>query len=110
MAEDQARAPRMITPHDVEQLADFMRGTLDVLILFGVTLANAGLIQRGEIVANISMALDQLTRHGEGNTPARRWMLEALRATFARPVREGGRVAAGLVAIDGGKTEPPSAT
>jgi hypothetical protein len=93
---------------------ELFMGLCDALVTFGVVFANAGLVTREEIAAMCVRSLDQirLQEQLEGREPsqARMFALENLRRVFSYTVMEGGRGAAGLVAIDGGKVdEPPAA-
>jgi hypothetical protein len=99
--------PEGITLTCGQDAADVMMSVLDVVMALGVELANRGLIERTEIARRMDWALDQLSRQPI-NTPARRYPLEAMRAIFAAPVMQGGRGAAKLVPIDGGKAAPPA--
>lgn len=97
-------APAITIPG--EQAGELITGMLDVLVAFGVVLANRGLIERADIADAMGRCLEQLTRHPV-NTPARRYPIETMRAIFSIPVTAGGRGRAGLVPIDGGKASAP---
>lgn len=78
---------------------------LDVIVAFGVVLANRDLISRKEIADMMARVLDQQSRQ-PGDNPSRRAAPEAVREIFARAVMQGGHGAPGLVAIKGGKDDP----
>ncbi|HLJ21021.1 MAG TPA: hypothetical protein VKU84_12515 [Stellaceae bacterium] len=106
MADEQAPMIPSIKIEGNAEFGEFMTGTMDLLMTLGVALANAGLIERQAIADAIGRSLDQLTRQSI-STPARRYPMEVMRAIFSAPLMEGGRGAAGLVPIEGGKKDPP---
>ncbi len=91
------------------QLGQLLSGVMDVLVAFGCTLANAGLLERADIADNMRRMIEQQLRQDSGLPSARQFPAEALRKFFAAPVMEGGRGRAGLVPLDGGRhDDPPS--
>ena len=105
---DELLPPLVVT--DQQQIGDFLTGTLDVLIGLGVALANAGLVKRDEIAAAMERVIGQQKRESLTGvqSDARAFPALAMQAFFSRPLMAGGRGAAGLVAIDGGKASDPS--
>lgn len=107
---DQEQETVSITITGNEALGTMMTGMLEVLISFGCSLSNAGLLDRADIANEMRRMIEQQLRQDNGVRSPRQFPAECLERFFSRPVMQGGRGAAGLVAIDGGKSDddPPS--
>lgn len=92
-------------PPETFNIGELVLGTLDVLVAFGVTLANAGLLTRDGIADMMRIVGEQQARQF-GDNPSRRWPAETMRAFMSLPVAEG-RGAAKLFVVDGGKPDDP---
>ncbi len=82
--------PPTITITGNEQLGQFLGGMLDVLVAFGAALANAGVLQRADIVAEMDKVLGQ--QHGrDGGQAAEATQIAPLtmRRFFSRQVVSG---------------------
>jgi len=79
-------------------VTELVLGTLDVMMALGITLANAGLIRREDLAAEMGRALDQHRLKGETSV-GRLYPLQVMEELFTLPV------VSGLTAIDGGKKD-----
>ncbi len=96
---------------DDRKPVEFLTGVLDVILMFGCILDEAGIISRANFSRTCSQALDQMRRQdaAAGSQPniARSYPLQVLEHFFSATVIEGGRGRAGLVPIDGGRSDEP---
>ena len=82
----------------------FARGLVECLVAFGVTLANRGLIERGDLARAFRLQVEQLRRQpfaDQAEFDARVAAPLALAEFFETPVANGP------IVIKGGKTDPP---
>src|SRR5947209_2707527 len=91
---------------DNRQVGEVISGVLDVMLAFGCALAERGLLERHEIAAEMQKVVQQQLRQ-DGQPSPRQYAPDSLRRFFSAQVRPGGRGAAGLVPIEGGKNDPP---
>lgn len=98
--------PPTITMTGNEQLSQFLGGILDVLVAFGAALANAGVFERADIVAEMDKVLGQKHARDGGKATEAPVLLLAGReqrgqleiGTFVCPLMQQGRVVTPVVA------------
>ena len=89
-------------------------GMYDALMTFGVVFSNAGILTREQLADACALSIQhirtQRAAEGKPPSPAREMALDTMRRLFSATVIEGGRGRAGLVPIDGDKSDKPPPT
>lgn len=98
----ETKAPAVPLVIDAHTTIDLLVGMLDVMVAFGVTLANRNLLTHNDIGEMMTRVLDQ-QRTQAVDSPTRRAAPEMMRDMFSRAVMEGGRGVPKLVLIKGGR-------